>query len=135
MHLPAAKEIADHFHAFKQDVVDDIERRVTLKRGLQLVFKANLFAVDDVVLETLFKRLALAGFLRALRFHSLKKPREFDKRIVGANLTCKPALVVNQLASNLQFLFADTIQRFDLAGVHDRCIETGFDGVVQKDGI
>ena len=132
LHLAAAKQIADDFHAFEQNVVDDVERGVFFERGLQLIFEADLFAIDDVVLQTLFDGLAFRSLLGALRFHAFEERGEFDQRIVGADIAFEPALVIDQLARDFQLLFADTIQRLDLAGVDDRGIQAGFDGIVQE---
>src|SRR6185369_3585809 len=59
----------------------------------------------------------------------------FRQRIVNAYVVFKPALVVDQLARNLDFLLADAIQRLDLAGVNDRRVEARLDGIVQKHGV
>ncbi len=36
LHLPAAEELADDLHAVKEDRVDDVERRITLQRLIQI---------------------------------------------------------------------------------------------------
>ena len=58
LHLAAAEEIADDFHAVEKDVVDDVERGVFLETSSQLVFESDLLAVDDVVLQPLLDSLA-----------------------------------------------------------------------------
>ena len=101
----------------------------------ELVFETDLLAVDDVVLQTLFDRLTFRSLLRRFRLNAFEELRKLSQRIVDANVAFEPALVVDQLARDFQFLFADAIQRLDLAGVDDRGVESGFDGVVKKHGI
>ena len=135
LHLSAAEQIADDFHAFEQNVVDDIERRIFFESNRQLGFESDLLTVDNVVLETLFDGLAFACFLGALGFDVLKERSELGQRIVGADFPVKLTPVINQVARNLLLLFTDAIQRFDLAGVDDGRVEPGFDRVVQEHGI
>ena len=99
------------------------------------VFQPDLLAVDDVVLQSLLDSFTFRSFLRRLRLHAFEELREFGERIVDANVAFKLALVVNQLARDFQFLFADAVQRLDLARVDDRGVESGFDCIVEKHGI
>src|SRR5437016_9905888 len=93
----------------------------------QLSFEADLFAVDDVVLEPLFDSLALRRLLGTLCLDALKQRGELGQGIVDANIAFELALVVDQFARHFQLLLTDTIERLDLAGVDDRRIESGFD--------
>ena len=72
------------------------------------------------------------AFFGALGLDVFEQRGELGQRIVGADVAVKLAPVVDQIARNFQFLFADAIQRLDLAGVDDRRIQTGFNRVVQK---
>ena len=85
-----------------------------------------------MILQTLFDGLAFARFLCALGFDVLEERGELGQRIVGADVAFEPALVIDQLARDFEFLFADAIQRFDLARVHDGRIQTCFHRIVQE---
>ena len=81
LHLTAAEEIADDFHAVEQDVVDDVERRMLLEPDFELVFETDLLAVDDVVLQTLFDSFAFRRFLRAF---ALTPSKSFVNSVSGS---------------------------------------------------
>ena len=133
LHLPAAKQIADDFHSFEQNIIDDVERGIFSERGPQLIFQTNLFAVYDMVLQPLFYCFTFAGFFDALGFDVLEKRGELRQRIVGTDVAIELTPVIDQVAGDLQFLFTDPIQGLNLAGIHNRRIQTSFNGVVQKD--
>ena len=118
-----------------RNVVDDVERRIFFETRFQFIFESDLLAVDDVILQTLLDSLTFRGFLCRLRLHTFEELCELGERIVNANVAFKSALVVDQLARDFQFLFADTVQRLDLARIDNRGIEAGFDCIVKKHGI
>jgi hypothetical protein len=51
LHLPGAEQIADDFHPFQQNVVDDLQRLVFLHRLIEMFDQIALLAVDDVLLS------------------------------------------------------------------------------------
>src|SRR5205814_3930254 len=65
----------------------------------------------------------------------LEKRGELRQRIVGADVTIKLPLVIDKITRYLKLLFADAIQRFDLTGVHNRRIQTGFHCVMKKNRV
>ena len=74
-----------------------------------MLFKANLLAVDDVVLQSLFNRGAFGSLLAALRLDAFEQFREFRERIVSADIAFKLALVINQLTRDCQLSLADPV--------------------------
>src|SRR5947209_7564679 len=55
LHLAGAKQIADRLHAAEQDVVDDVERRITLHRQIEIGFELLAIAIDDALREPIFQ--------------------------------------------------------------------------------
>src|SRR5687767_12058804 len=130
LHLSAAEKVADRFHSVEENVVDDVERRVLFKSLLQRVLETNLFAVDDVMLETLLDRkICDVGLYRLCRF-SFKKFCELDERIIGADVAVKFSTVVDQIARGVDLMLIKSYKRQDLRSVDDRRIHPGLDAVM-----
>src|SRR5436190_23984440 len=111
---------------------DDVERGISFEGFRQLGFQTDLFAVDNVILQTLFNRSTFRSFLGCLGFDVLEQRREPRQRIISADVSVKLLPVIDQVTSYFQLFCADSIQRLNLAGVDDSCIETRFYCVVQE---
>ena len=111
LHLAAAEEIADDFHAVEQDVVDDVERGICFEGRSQLVFQPDLFAVDDVVLESLFDGRALRCLLRGFRFDVFEQRRELQ----SADRKCKRRRQTRAGRRSNRARLSVPVRRFDSA--------------------
>ena len=85
-----------------------------------------------MILQALLDGFALRRLLRRFCFDTFEQFCELGERIVGANVTFKFAPVINQITRNFQFLFANTIEGFYLAGVDDRRVETCLYSIVEE---
>src|SRR5205085_7729313 len=135
LHLPAAEEFADRLHTVEQDVVDDVERRITFEREFEILLQPDLLAVNDVLFQTLFDGQIRVGLLRLLRRNTFKQFRKLGQRIVGANVAVELAFVIDQLSGDSAFALVNAVERNDLARVDDGGIKSGCDRFVQEDGI
>src|SRR3989440_5754124 len=135
LHLAAAEKIAHGLHAVEQNVVDDVERGIIFEREFQVVFELLLLAVNDVMLESLLDGQVARVLLDRLRRDALEELCELCERVVHANVAVEAAAVVDEVARDFQFAFADAVQGNDLAGVDDGRVEARFDSVVKEDRV
>ncbi len=134
LHLPRPEQLADHLHAVQQRVVDDVQGLAGLERLVEVGLQAVLLAVDDAALEALVQRqrgqfLGLAR-LQRLRRRALEQLHELLQRVVALGTP-----VVDQVESGPHLLLAEPGDREDLAGVHDRRVQTRLHALVQEHAV
>ncbi len=110
LHLPAAEQIADDFHPFEQNVVDDLQRRIFLQRLVEMLDQIAFFAVDDVRLELLLDgQIVIRGFAAVAAFRAIGEEGDEMRQRIEA---FAPA-VVDQIQRRVPLLVGDPVLRQD----------------------
>src|SRR5262245_27374701 len=121
LHLAAAEQVADDLHAVEQDLVDDLQRPVALQRLVEVLLDADLVAVDDAPLQPLLDR-QLHLVLALAEVDALAAGEALDER--EQRVVARAPTVPDQVERDLAVLLVELVDRHDLAGVHDRGVET-----------
>ena len=127
----AAEPVADVLHGGQQNLVEHVHRAALLQREVDLGLDAVFAAPQDRVVNPLGDGQALFGIFR-------------DRSVLADALALEAfdeagqrvgAAVHDQIVAQFAHVRVEFEIRRDVFGMHERAVESGFDAVVQKNGI
>ncbi len=116
LHLSGAEEFADDFHAFEEDIVDDVEGLVFLAGEIEVEGEVAFFADDDVAFEEFFDGEVLVGGVGVGGFVFVGVGEEGDEACEGVAVV---AAVVDEVEGGEPLGFGDAVFGEDFGGVGD----------------